>query len=309
MEALGTDRYSSAQQQVRSLALRAAELASRWSTEDQRAASPVGPLLLNIGIRELVPHGYKGTARRTVGRLGTAGRAKLQNARHSQVNALVLEARAFAGAHSIVLPRLDRGGNSQALVRKLGSSMDSGNPQSRAAKLERALTGISQLPIVENSAVPAILEARAFQRARARLSAESPPLEDLLGALRAPSSPEAYAAKLGPFYAIEPVGAPAAAALRSLGSTDSESLRQGLGSLRVALDALIEHVAGKGPWNEAAARLRLNDQERKVLGATHHLLSRGSHHGTQISKSDLQLALDLFVSVGTFLLSRAGLSP
>ena len=279
-----------------------------WAVGPRRtgtAASPVGPVLLNLGIRELVPHGYKGTARTVVGRLGSSGRAQLQNARHREVDSLVLEARAFAGAHSVLAPRLTSGGNSALLLRRFGSSLDSGSPPSRAAKLERALMGVSQLSIIENSAVPVLVETREFHKAGSRLSAESPTLDAIIGALQTPSSPEAYAAKLTTFSSIESVRGPTAAAVRSLGSQDAEGYRQGFSSLRVALDALIEHLAGKGPWTEAVARLTLNDEERKVLGATHHLFSRGSHHGSTVSKWDLQVGLDLFVSVGSLLISCA----
>lgn len=299
------DGSESAKQQARQLAARAGSLLGRWSAEDRSAASPVGPVLLNLGIRELVPHGYRGTARTVVGRLGSSGRAQLQNARHREVDSLVLEARAFAGAHSVLTPKLTNGGNSALLLKRFGSLLDSGSPPSRAAKLERALMGLSQLPIVGNSDVPAHVEAREFHKAGSRLVTESPTLDAIIGALQTPSSPEAYAAKLTPFSSIESVRGPAAAAVRSLGSPDAEGYRQGFSSLRVALDALIERLAGKGPWNEAAARLPLNDEERKVVGATHHLFSRGSHHGSPVSKSDLQVALDLFVSVGSLLVSRA----
>ena len=308
MMSMGGDGSPNAKQLARQLAARAGSLLGRWSAEDRTAASPVGPVLLNLGIRELVPHGYKGTARTVVGRLGSSGRAQLQNARHREVDSLVLEARDFAGAHSVLAPRLTSSGNSALLLRRFGSSLDSGSPPSRAAKLERALMGVSQLPIIENSAVPAFVEAREFHKAGSRLSTESPALDAIIGALQTPSSPEAYAAKLTPFSSIESVRGPTAAAVRSLGSPDAEGYRQGFSSLRVALDALIEHVAGKGPWNEAAARLTLNDEERKVLGATHHLFSRGSHHGSPVSKSDLQVALDLFVTVGSLLVSRAARS-
>jgi hypothetical protein len=139
---------------------------------------PVGRAAVDLGISTLVPWGHRGTARRLLGGSTVAARRQLEPAAHQSIDTPLSEARSVAIAVSILTSSLTEAGNSTTVLRRLGSSLDSGSPRARALKLERALQGLCARPVIPNAEIPAFLDRRHRATAATRLRTREPLLAE-----------------------------------------------------------------------------------------------------------------------------------
>jgi hypothetical protein len=293
-----------------SLLWRSRSVRQRLSTTRIQSRNPSGNAVLDLGISALVPFGYKRTARGFIGRASATSRQRAEDQGHQEVNQLVSEARALAARYSIPNSKISPNGNSYRLLGKLGVSLDSGSPAARAAKLERALDFLSKTDLVENQEIPALLQGREYHRFSSQILSKNPELAQLASKRVDPQQIGALRMSIEELGLPQAVGEPVAGALRSLDQGGADAYRQGLNSLRVALDAFIEMKGGKGAWNAVGKTLVQNEEEWKVVAAYHHVLSMGSHHGRNHSSSELQIALELFSPACKLLsTSRGSRSP
>lgn len=291
------------------LAGRASELRRQFLAQEAQARNPIGGSLIDIGIGAFVPHGLKGTSRRFVQK--TASGARMQRAAnaHEAVNRLVLESRVFASQYSVIPASPSSVPQARSASRRLGSGLDTGSPVVRLLKLEQRLNSLSTIPLIENARIPDYQRHVDFEKAKVRARRAEPDLTPLIDSLRAPESLGNLESRVRPFFVYSPVRDPLEGAIRSLGRGTPEDSRQGLNSLRVAMDALIAELSGKAEWRAGVQLLLSVEEERKILASAHHYFSRASHHGTQFDKSALMLGLDLFVTVGTRLVERSHTLP
>jgi hypothetical protein len=290
-----------------SLLWRARNLRQRLSTSRIQSRNPGGNVVLDFGISTLVPHGLKGMARGYLGRASATARQRAEDQSHQEVDQLVSEARSLATRYSIPSSKLGPSGNSHRLLGKLGPSLDSGSSAARAARLERALDFLSKTEMIENQEIPALLRSREYHRTSSQILSANPELS--LFAAKSPQSTGigVLRASIGELGLTRAVNEPLIGALRSLEQGGPDAYRQGLNSLRVALDAFIEAKGGKGAWNSVGRTLVQSDEEWKVIAAYHHVLSMGSHHGRDHPSSELQIALEFFTPACK-LLSTPGVS-
>jgi hypothetical protein len=277
-----------------SLLWRARNLRQELSTTRVQSRNPGGRAVLDLGISSLVPYGLKGAARGYVGRASAAARQRGEDQAHQAVDQLLSEARSLAVRNSILTPNLDSRGNSYRLLSKLGPSLDSGSPATRAARLERSLDFLSKVELIENREIPTLLRTKEYDRVSGQMLGTNPPLALLTSKSAKPPGVDALRASIGELALPPGVSEPLNGALRSLEQGGPDAYRQGLNSLRVALDAFIEAKGGKGMWNAVGRTLARSEEEWKVLASYHHVLSMGSHHGRNHSASELQIALELF---------------
>ena len=290
------------------LASRAADLRHQLVAQEAQARNPLGGSVVDLGIGALVPYGLKGTARRFVGRAASNARRQRDAVAHEAVSRLISEARSFAAQYALIPAQPSAHPYPGSAAKWLGASLDAGRPESRLLKLEQILGRLAGASLIQNSRIGELRQRRDYERAKTRIRKLEPTLANLLGTFTAPSSAPSLEARLQSFLGIPSVRGPLEGALRSLERDDPEDFRQGLNSLRVALDALIEGLTGKGDWKEGVVSLVSVEEERKVISSAHHYMSRASHHGSQFDRASLALAVDLFAAVGSRLaeLARIG---
>lgn len=276
---------------------RSASLRVQLSQAAANRHNPVGHAIVDLGISGLVPWGHRGTARRLVRRTSSQSRTQQEISNHQLVDAIISEARTLAGGHSILSASLTPIGNSQSLLRKLGSSLDTGSPLSRVLKLERALQALSAIPVISNSDIPRFLEGKHRARAAVRLRRLEPTLASYVDQLGAEPSTGDLVGRISQYSVMPQIHGPLEGARQALERGDPESARQGLNSLRVAIDALIEARGGRGDWKEVARGLVATDEDWAVVRSYHHLLSAASHHGRTHSRAELSVALELYFPV------------
>ena len=302
-----TDSFESltAKASLIGLTSRAVDLRRQVAAQEAQARNPIGGSLVDLGIGALVPYGLKGTARRFAGQAASSARRQRNVVAHEAVSRLVTEARSFAAQHALLTAQRSIRLQPGSASRWLGANLDSGSPETRLLRLEQGLRRLSEAPLIENSRIAEYRQHIEYEAAKTRVRKLEPPLVNLLSTFTAPFGTSTLATRLQPFLGIPSVQDPLEGALRSLERESPEDYRQGLNSLRVALDALIESVTGKGDWKEGVASLVSVEEERKVVSAAHHYLSRASHHGSRFDKASLTLGFDLFVSVGLRLVDLA----
>lgn len=287
------------------LSARAADLRRQIATQEAQARNPIGGSVVDIGIGALVPYGLKGTARRFASRAASNARLQRVASAHEAVSQLISESRSVAAHYALIPANPSARTQSGSAAKWLGASLDTSGPEARLVKLEQALRRLTAVPLLENSRIAEYHQAIRYEKAKDRLRRLEPHLDGVVGALRAPASLPAWESRLHHFSDLSPVKEPLEGALRSLGRDTPEDFRQGLNSIRVALDALIESLTGKNDWKEGVSTLVAVEEERKVISSAHHYLSRASHHGTRFDKAALVLGIDLFVSVGSRLIDIA----
>jgi hypothetical protein len=277
------------------------QLVARIQKGQMRESAPIPNTAIDIGIG-LLPRGIVGHARKFKSRTVASRRKGTTHALHAEVDALVRTARSRVASFSVKTQNLSEEGNSSNLLRRLGAGLDSGSPLARAQRLSRALNAISMLPLIANSEIPTLITQRERSRAIASVTRRQADLERLAREvpLSSPSPGEIGLTFVGMPTVIEPL----LGAVRRLTDTDSESLRQGLNSLRVALDALVAERGGPGDWQVVGRRLVPRSEDWNVLRSYHHLLSRASHAGTLYRRSDLELGIGMFLVISRNLLSR-----
>jgi len=300
-----TPESLSAKASLIGLTSRAIDLRRQLGAQEAQARNPFGGSLVDLGIGALVPHGLKGTARRFAGQAASSAKRQRSVVAHEAVSRLVTEARSYAAQYAFIPAQPSVHLQPGSASRWLGASLDSGSPESRLLKLEQSLRRLTEARLIENSRIAEYRQQVEYERAKARVRTLEPPLANLLGTFAAPLGASALRVRLQPFLGIPSVQGPLEGALRSLGRENPEDYRQGLNSLRVALDALIEAVTGKGDWKEGVVSLVSVDEERKVVSAAHHYLSRASHHGSRFDSASLALGFDLFASIGSRLVELA----
>ena len=265
-------------------------------------------MLVNVGIRELVPWGWQGTGRKIVSAWERSAKIAAREDGQRRVDALVSEARGLAAAHSIADASLRPSANSAKLLRRFGTSLDRGAPISRLRALIGALDAVAFLDLVPNREVPRLLEQRRFERTRERTIRTAPELTDLLQRLQGPQDATYYEARLSSLRNLPGITEPIEGAIARLREGGPDSYRQGAASVRVAFEALINELASERDWKAGILRLVQSDEERGIARRLHRLLSRSAHPGHTTSKEDLQLVLDLFATVATRLVQlRASL--
>lgn len=290
---------SSASSQVAAIRAQAAQLLGALASGAMGQSHAGGHILLNAGIRELVPWGWQGTSRKVLAAWGRSAKIAARDQANRQVDALVGEARALASTHSIADGSLRSAPNSARLLRRFGSRLDRGAPGNRLRALIRALDDVSYMPLVANEEVPRLQERHRFGRARDRTARSAPELADLLQRLQGPQDADYYAARLSSLRTVPRIAESIDGAIARLREGGSDAYRQGAASLRIAFEMLVTELTGAGDWKSGVDRLMLSDEERGIARRLHRLLSRSVHPGRAPSKEDLQLALDLFATVGT----------
>jgi hypothetical protein len=290
---------SGASAQIAAIRAQAAQLLGTLTARATGRSDPGGHLLLNAGIRELVPWGWQGTSRKVVAAWGRSARIAARDEANRRVDALVGEARALAGSHSIADESLRASPNSAKLLRRFGPTLDRGAPETRIRVLIRALDQISYMPLIPNQEVPRLHERHQFGRARDRTARSAPELADLLQRLQGPQDAEYYAARLSSVRMVPKVAESIDGAITRLKEGGSDAYRQGAASLRIAFELLVTELTGDKDWRSGVGRLMQSDEERGIARRLHRLLSRSVHPGHVPSKEDLQLALDLFATVAT----------
>ncbi len=285
--------------QIAAIRAQAAQLLGTHTARATGHSGPGGQLLLNAGIRELVPWGWQGTSRKVLSAWGQSAKIAARVEANRRVDALVGEARAMASSHSIVDGSLRASPNSAKLLRRFGSALDRGAPDTRLRTLIRALDEVSYMPLIPNQEVPRHYEQHQFGRARDRIARSAPELADLLQRLQAPQDAEYYAARLSSIRNIPKVAESIDGAIARLKEGGSDAYRQGAASLRIALEVLVTELTGDKDWKSGVDRLMQSNEERGIARRLHRLLSRSVHAGYVPSKEDLQLALDLFATVAT----------
>jgi hypothetical protein len=290
---------SGASAQIATIRAQAAQLLGMHAARATGRSGPGGQLLLNAGIRELVPWGWQGTSRKVLAAWGQSAKIAARDEANLRVDALVGEARAMASSHSIADGSLRASPNSAKLLRRFGSALDRGAPGTRIRALIRALDEVSYMPLVPNKEVPRLYERHQFSRARDRTARSAPELADLLQRLQAPQDDEYYAARLSSIRTIPRVAESIDGAITRLKEGGSDAYRQGAASLRTAFEVLVTELSGDKDWKAGVDRLMQSDEERGIARRLHRLLSRSVHAGHEPSKEDLQLALDLFATVAT----------
>ncbi|MGA8536979.1 MAG: hypothetical protein WB789_06260 [Thermoplasmata archaeon] len=303
----GNTDSSAAKAQISAIRFQAAQLLSTLTLSAQASGGAGGNLLINLGIRELVPHGWKGTSRKIVSGLERSNRIAAGGRILQQVGALVSESRAFAASHSIVDNSLRSGPNSQKLLRKLGAAFDRGSPTSRLHNLIGALDRISLLDLVTNQEVVRVLQERRFKHASLRVRREAPGLGKILQELPGPQDLAYYEARLSAFRISPGVSKSIDGALERLKQGGPDGFRQGVSSIRVAFDNLIVELTQEGDWKVGLSRLVVSEEERGVAKQFHHMLSRSEHPGTTTSREVLLLTLELFAVLSTRLVQLRGL--
>jgi hypothetical protein len=300
-----TPESLSAKASLIGLTSRAIDLRRQLGAQEAQARNPIGGSLVDLGIGALVPYGLKGTARRFAVQAASNARRQRSVVAHEAVSRLVTEARSFAAQHALIPAQPSIRLQPGSATKWLGAGLDSGSPESKLLKLEQSLRRLTEARLIENSRIAAYRQQIEYEKAKARVRTLEPPLANLLGTFTAPLGASTLRVRLQPFLGIPSVQGPLEGALRSLGRENPEDYRQGLNSLRVALDALIEAVTGKGDWKEGVVSLVSVDEERKVVSAAHHYLSRASHHGSRFDRASLALGFDLFASIGSRLVELA----
>ena len=283
---------------------RAASLARDLAQRSPRTSSPHGRAVVDLGISALIPHGLKGASRKLMNGLNRFTTTRQASEQHAAVDELLREARALASRVSLVGPSLKADGNSNSALRRLGASLESGSPCARARKLERALNSLLLTELLYTTDVPRYLEWRALARWRQAVARQDPNLKELLRGLTETLDISAFEIQARAIGTVTSVGEPLFGAIARLNDGGPDSFRQGLNSVRVALEALIEHLGGRGDWKIVGRRLVANEQEWKLVAAFHHLLSRASHAGTKHDGAELVLALQLFFTIAPRLATR-----
>ena len=92
---------SGASAQIAVIRAQAAQLLGTHAARATGQSNPGGHLLLNAGIRELVPWGWQGTSRKVLAAWGRSAKIAARNEANRRVDALVGEARAMASSHSV----------------------------------------------------------------------------------------------------------------------------------------------------------------------------------------------------------------
>lgn len=295
--------------EFQALQWRASTLARELAQRSPRGSAPHGRAVVDLGISAFIPHGLKGTSRKFVSGLGRFNGAQMASEQHAAVDGILREARAAASRVSLVGPSLGAEGNSNSVLKRLGASLDSGSPASRAGKLDRALSSLAASETVCTTDIPRYLEWRALVKRRRTLIRQEPDLVQFLRGLPETVDIRGLEVQVKAMAPVPSVGEPLQGALARLNDSGPDSYRQGINSLRVALDALIEHLGGKGDWKVVGRRLVVNDEEWKLVGSLHHLLSRGSHAGAKHDRAELVLAMQLFVAVTPRLVTREPVGP
>jgi hypothetical protein len=290
---------SGASAQIAAIRAQAAQLLGTHAARATGQSNPGGHLLLNAGIRELVPWGWQGTSRKVLAAWGRSAKIAARNEANRRIDALVGEARAMASSHSVADGSLRASPNSARLLRRFGSALDRGAPDTRIRALIRALDEVSYMPLVPNQEVPRLYERHRFGRTRDRIARSAPELADLLQRLQAPQDADYYAARLSSIRTIPKVAESVDGAITRLKEGGSDAYRQGSASLRIAFEVLVTELTGDKDWKSGVDRLMQSDEERGIARRLHRLLSRSVHAGHVPSKEDLQLALDLFATVAT----------
>ena len=299
---------SAAQAQFVALRTQAVQLRGALVATSSGRGSPGGQVLVNVGIRELVPWGWQGTGRKIVSAWERSAKIAAREDGQRRVDALVSEARGLAAAHSIADASLRPSANSAKLLRRFGTSLDRGAPISRLRALIGALDAVAFLDLVPNREVPRLLEQRRFERTRERTIRTATELTDLLQRLQGPQDATYYEARLSSLRNLPGITEPIEGAIARLREGGPDSYRQGAASVRVAFEALINELASERDWKAGILRLVQSDEERGIARRLHRLLSRSAHPGHTTSKEDLQLVLDLFATVATRLVQlRASL--
>ena len=223
---------------------------------------------------------------------------------HAAVDELLRDARALASRVSLVGPSLRADGNSISVLRRLGASLESGSPSARAKKLERALSSLVLAELLYTTDVPRYLEWRALARRRETVARQEPNLKELLRGLTETLDVKALEVQAMAIGTVTSVGEPLLGTIARLNDGGPDSYRQGLNSVRVALEALIEHIGGRGDWKVVGRRLVANEEEWKLVAAFHHFLSRASHAGAKHDGAELVLSLQLFFAITQRLVTR-----
>jgi hypothetical protein len=297
---------AAARAQVSAIRFQAAQLLATLSPSAPSRGGAGGELLLNLGIRELVPYGWRGTSRKIVSGLQRSSKIAAEGRIQQQIGALVSESRAFAASHSIVNDSLRSGPNSGKLLRRFGASLDHGSPSARLRSLVTALDAIARLDLVPNQEVLRILESRRFDRARQRVEKGSPKLGTVLRQLPGPQDSAYYEARLAAFKLSPAVTESIDGAIARLNQGGPDAFRQGVSSIRVAFDALINELTHEGDWKQGLVRLVTSDEERDIAKKFHHMLSKSDHPGAPTSKETLQLSLEMFAVFSTRLVQLRG---
>lgn len=283
------------------LRARAQSLSSELTVQSMRSRQPQGRTLVDLGISALIPHGYKGTSRRFVDGYGRVAKDQAAQQAQGRVDALIQEARMWASRVSVVSPSLSPEGNSNTVLRRLGASLEQGGPTVRVARLVRALSAFEAMRLLYNDEIPRYIEQKDLSRGRLRLSVREPELKALLNTLPQAVNASHLEAQVRALAVAPSVTEPLLGAVARLGDPSPDSYRQGLNSLRVALDALIEVLGGPGDWKVVGKRLVSNEEQWKTVSSLHHLLSRGSHSGSKHDRAELLLALQLFTAIAPHL--------
>lgn len=297
---------AAAKAQVSAIRLQASQLLATLASSPAPTGSVGGDLLVNLGIRELVPYGWKGTSRRIVAGLQRSGRIAAAGRAQQQVGALVSEARAFAASHSVVNSSLRSKPNSAALLRRFGSSLDRGSPISRLSALIAALDAVAPLDIVANEEVIRIFESRRFDNARQRAEKVSPKLGTVLRQFPGPQDPSYYEARLSAFKVTPAVAESIDGAVARLKQGGPDAYRQGVSSIRVGFDALVAELTREGDWRLGLSKLVQAEEERGIYKQFHHMLSRSEHPGSATPKEVLQLSMEMFATLSTRLVQLRG---
>jgi hypothetical protein len=288
------------------LRLGAIQLMNNVSAPPSAAGAAGGQILLNAGLRELVPWGWKGTGRKIVSGMERSAKITARQQMQQRVDALVNQARALAASYSVNDSSLRAAPNSAKLLRRFGQALDRGPPASRLRALVGAIDVVSALDLIPNQEVPLILERRRFERVQVQTEKSAPELAELIRRSGSPQDPNYYEARISPFRVSPKVAEPLDGAIARLREGGPDAFRQGAGSLRVALEALLAELTGEREWQSAVGRLVTSKEERGIVQRLHRLLSRSAHAGHVTSKADLQLGLDLFAAVGARLVQLRG---
>ncbi len=286
-------RISIPQDEIRILLRQARNLHGEVKESVSKTRSPLNPLLGDLAVKSIVPHGYKGAIRSAGKSVYRDHKANVDAQWRAEGVRLTEHSISIVGRMSTKTKNLTMAGNSRTLISKFNRLTSIKTGLAYVRNLVAILEGIEKLDLIWNDDIEEEMKHRIEEKEWSRREEKKLKLE--AGALVEEAKRSQFSQKRSILKRLEAFPRSRQSlisAFNQLQNPDPEAPRHCIISSRVAIEQLCIDAGASGDWKTGLSNICPSEIDRRQVKAVHHHLSgKGGHGGHDPSYQEAERCL------------------